>query len=80
MRTESLTVVTMAKTTPIEDHLQAVEDTIAALEAGELPLEEALARYEAGLKAVRQAKVLLDKYQARLDELKAEDAPAAPEA
>jgi exodeoxyribonuclease VII small subunit len=68
----------MAKPVPLEDHLQALEDTIAALEAGDLPLEEALTRYEAGLKSVRQAKLLLDRYQARLDELKAGEDPATP--
>lgn len=67
----------MAKTIAIEDHFRMVEEAIGALEAGDLPLEEALVRYEAGLKAVRQAKVLLDRYGARLDELKTE-APVEP--
>ena len=75
----SLACTPMAKPTSIEDHFALVEETVAALESGELPLEEALARYEAGLKAVRQAKALLDRYAARLDELRAEpEPPPAP--
>ncbi len=63
----------MAKTTSIEDHFRAIEEAVSALEAGELPLEESLARYESGLKSVRAAKTLLDRYAARLTELRAED-------
>jgi exodeoxyribonuclease VII small subunit len=62
----------MPKQVSIEDHFQQVEDAISALENGELPLEEALVRYEGGLKAVRQARILLDRYVARLEELRGE--------
>ena len=61
----------------IEDHFAQVEDAIAALETGELPLEDALKRYEAGLKAVRQARTLLDQYTARLDEVRGAEPPPA---
>jgi len=64
----------MAKQVTIEDHFRQVEEAVAALEGGDLPLEEALARYEAGLKAVRAAKTQLDRYTARLEELKADPA------
>lgn len=68
----------MAKQVALEDHLEQVEEAIAALEGGDLPLEEALGRYEAGLKSLRAAKQLLDRYQARLEELRAEpEAPAS---
>jgi exodeoxyribonuclease VII small subunit len=67
----------MAKQPSIEDHFAHIEEAVAALEAGELPLEEALAKYESGLKAVRQAKSLLDRYAARLEELRAEPEPPA---
>lgn len=56
----------------IEDQFLAVEEAVAALSSGDLPLEEALTRYEAGLKAVRLARAQLDRYAARLDELRAE--------
>ena len=62
----------MAKQPTIEDQFLAVEKAVEALESGELPLEEALTRYETGLKAVRQARTLLDSYAARLEELRAE--------
>jgi exodeoxyribonuclease VII small subunit len=65
----------MPKAVTVEDLLQQIETAVQALESGELPLEEALARYEAGLKAVRQARQTLDRYAARLDELKAEPPP-----
>ncbi len=66
----------MAKTAnplSIEDHFNAIEQAVAALEGGELPLEDSLTRYEAGLKAVRAAKQMLDRYAARLTELRGED-------
>jgi exodeoxyribonuclease VII small subunit len=63
----------MAKATSIEDHFRAIETAVSALEAGDLPLEEALTRYESGLKAVRAAKAQLDRYAARLTELRAAD-------
>jgi len=68
----------MAKQHSIEDHFAGIEAAIEALENGELPLEQALERYEGGLKAVRLARQLLERYQARLDELRAE-APASGE-
>lgn len=61
----------------IEDHFALIEQAIAALEAGELPLEDSLTRYEAGLKAVRQARGLLDRYAARLEELRGDGEPTA---
>ena len=68
----------MAKPTAIEDHFATIEQAVSALESGELPLEEALTRYESGLKSVRQAKALLDRYAARLEELRAEpETPAS---
>lgn len=65
----------MARQPSIEDLFRQIEEAVAALEGGELPLEEALQRYEAGLKAVRGAKAQLDRFSARLEELKAEPEP-----
>jgi exodeoxyribonuclease VII small subunit len=64
----------MAKTPAIaiEDLFTQIEAAVQELEGGELPLEDALARYESGLKAVRAAKAQLDRYAARLEELKTE--------
>jgi exodeoxyribonuclease VII small subunit len=66
----------MAKNISIEDHFNVIEQSIEVLESGELGLEESLARYEAGLKAMRLAKALLDKYAARLAEVQHDEKPA----
>ncbi len=63
----------MPKAPSIEDHFAQIEGAIAALDSGELTLEQALDRYEAGLKAVKQARLLLDRYTARLEELRLAD-------
>lgn len=68
----------MAKTVSLEDHLAVVEQAVQALEGGELPLEESLKRYEQGLVALRQAKSLLDRYSARLEELRGDQSPVSP--
>ena len=67
----------MAKQVAIEDLFQQVEAAIAALESGELRLEESLVRYEAGLKAMRQARGVLDRFASRLEELRGDETPAA---
>jgi exodeoxyribonuclease VII small subunit len=70
----------MAKPVNLEALFTQIEEAIAALEEGELPLEEAIQRYEKGLKSVRQARGMLDSFSARLDELRggSEDTPAKP--
>lgn len=70
----------MAKPVPIEEIFQQIEEAVGALESGELPLEEALSRFEAGLKAMRQARQILDRYAVRLDELRGEEPPATAQA
>ena len=67
----------MAKQVAIEDLFQQIEEAVAALESGELPLEESLVRYEAGLKAMRQARGVLDRFSARLEELRGDEPPVA---
>jgi exodeoxyribonuclease VII small subunit len=67
----------MAKAVAIEDLFQQVEAAIAALESGDLPLEESLVRYEAGLKAMRQARGVIDRFAARLEELRGDESPSA---
>lgn len=60
----------------IEDCFQGIEDTVAALEAGELPLDQAFKRYEAALGMVRLARQHLDRFQARLETLREDEAVA----
>ena len=42
-----------------EDHLAAVEEAVQKLESGDLPLEDALASYESGVKALKQCEEIL---------------------
>jgi exodeoxyribonuclease VII small subunit len=42
-----------------EDHLASVEQAVQKLESGDLPLEDALAAYEAGVKALKQCEEIL---------------------
>ena len=44
-----------------EDALAQVESMVSALESGEVPLEEAIASYEKGLKAIQSCYEILDK-------------------
>jgi exodeoxyribonuclease VII small subunit len=59
----------------IEDLFQQIDEAVAALESGELPLEDALTKYEHGLRALKLARGQLDRFQAKLEELRAEDPP-----
>jgi exodeoxyribonuclease VII small subunit len=55
---------------PVEEHFQQIQVVIEALEEGTQSLEDSLRSYEIGIKAVRQARLQLDSYVARLEELK----------
>lgn len=61
----------MAKAPKIETCFDRIEAIVAALEDGDLALDEALARYEQGLTAIAQARRILSSYQARIEELRA---------
>lgn len=61
----------MGKAVSIEDHFERIEQVVEELERGELPLERALERYEAGLRSVREARRLLSGFEAKLTELRA---------
>ena len=49
-----------------EDALAELEEILAALEAGDLPLEESLARYERGATLAAYCEELLDKAELRV--------------
>jgi exodeoxyribonuclease VII small subunit len=42
-----------------EDHLASAEGAVRKLESGDLPLEDALAAYEAGVKSLKQCEEIL---------------------
>jgi exodeoxyribonuclease VII small subunit len=52
-----------------EEYTAQLEDVLALLERGDLPLDHALATYERGVLLVRQANELLDKAELRVTEL-----------
>ncbi|MFW5750078.1 MAG: exodeoxyribonuclease VII small subunit [Planctomycetota bacterium] len=70
----------MAKEQTIEECFALIEQAVAALEDGQLPLEEALKRYEEGLRGVRQARTQLDGFAARLEELREDGEVESPNA
>lgn len=53
----------------IDEVLRQLEDVVGALEGGELPLEQALARFEEGVKLARQGGTLLDAIEERVEVL-----------
>ena len=56
-----------------EDHLKVLERTIDELEKGELPLEDALAKYEAGMKAWKKCYDLLNAAEKKIELLLKEE-------
>ena len=67
-----------------KERLDALSDLVRQLETGELGLEEAIARFEAGRKLHQELAVELGGYEARLEKLAREPggdaAGTAPEA
>jgi len=68
-----------AKSLSFEGALEQLEGTVSRLEVGELPLEEALALFESGVKLSRQCQATLDEAQQRVEILVA-DRKADPDA
>ncbi len=61
-----------------EAALAALEETVTALEGGELPLEEALRRFEEGTRLLRRCEAALKRAEQRVEILLAEDRDAPP--
>lgn len=62
-----------------EASLAALEETVAALETGDLPLEEALKRFEEGTRLLRRCEAALKRAEQRIEILLKEDKDAQPE-
>ena len=62
-----------------EANLAALEKTVAALEAGDLPLEDALKRFEEGTRLLRRCEAALKRAEQRIEILLKEDKDAQPE-
>jgi len=67
---QSATMAKSTRTPRIEACFETVEEAIDALESGELPLDDALKRYEDGLKAIKAARRHLDGFAQRIAELR----------
>ena len=55
-----------------EEALKALEETVAALESGDLPLEESLALFERGQKLADHCNGLLEKASLKVEQLTAD--------
>ena len=63
----------MTKETTFEDAMQALETVVNELEAGELTLDESLAKYEAGVKMYRVCHKLLEGAEQKVQKLLKDD-------
>jgi len=61
-----------------EDALNELEQLVAALEQGDLPLEEALCRFERGVKVARAGRERLEQAQQRVQILLQEQGELQP--
>lgn len=61
-----------------EQILERLEATVSAMEEGELGLDEALARYEEGVKLLRQSYEILERAERKIELLSGLDAEGNP--
>ena len=59
-----------------EKAFKELQDIVAALEQGDLPLDECLARYEAGVKALRTCRQILDEAEKKIEMLTKDESGA----
>lgn len=57
----------------IEEQLQKIQEIASLLDQGELPLEEALAKYEEGVRLIRQCSGQIDKAEKRIQIIETEE-------
>lgn len=62
----------------IDAVLGQLETVVEELEGGELPLEQALSRFEEGVKLARQGTAMLDAMEERVEVLLAHDGKTVP--
>ncbi len=57
------------KDKPFEEVLEELEDVVAKLEQGDIPLEESLAAFERGVGLAKNLQLRLDAVQEKIEEL-----------
>jgi exodeoxyribonuclease VII small subunit len=57
----------MAKAQSFEEAVAELEKIVAAIESGQIGLEESLARYEQGMELVKKCRLILDRAEKRID-------------
>lgn len=70
----------MAKKKSFEESLKELEEIAAELEAGDLPLEKAITKYEQGVKAYKACRKFLDDARKRIEILVKDDGEERVEA
>ena len=63
-----------------EESVAALEQIVAAIESGQIGLEESLAKYEQGMELVKKCRGILDRAEKRIEQLtqKGEELSAEP--
>jgi exodeoxyribonuclease VII small subunit len=57
------------KTKTFEESVAQLEQIVAAIESGEIGLEESLAKYEQGMELVKKCRGILDRAEKRIEQL-----------
>ena len=63
----------MAENPTFEERFQRLQETITSLEQGGLPLDEAIARFEQGIKMAAECRAMLDAAELRVTRLMESD-------
>ena len=66
------------ESTSFEDALSRLEDTVARLETGNIPLADALAQYEQGVRYLKHCYGLLERAELKIEQLTGIDADGNP--
>jgi exodeoxyribonuclease VII small subunit len=59
----------MAKELTFEESVSQLEQIVAAIESGQIGLEESLAKYEQGMELVKRCRGILDRAEKRIEQL-----------
>jgi exodeoxyribonuclease VII small subunit len=63
------TAAPTAQTPTFEEAVAQLEQIVAAIESGQIGLEESLAKYEQGMELVKRCRGILDKAEKRIEQL-----------